>query len=359
MSNEHVTHYFLGANSRYGFYSLYDNFIDFKKGDFLWVIKGGPGCGKSSFMKKIGKAAAEKGLPVEYIICSGDPDSVDGVYLPTLRTGYVDGTAPHVIEATYPGAASLYLDLGTFYDAGALERSLEEIIEINKTYKGLYAKAYEYLEAAGGLSAKAYPGLWGEAEKEKIKKKLRGLAAREFKNVQGKGEVHYRYISAISCKGRILLQNTLDNICSRVYAIDNELGMGNFYLSELCSLAQEKGLSVTICPDPLDPNLIEAVMLPELSLGFLAVDGSRQYDGTPFRHLRLDAMADKDAAAAARKNIRWNKKICTQLVDAAMELLSEAKKLHDKLEGYYNPHVDFEGLYGTAKDHITWLFEKN
>ena len=66
------TYFFLGANSREGFYSLYDSFVNVRKDDFLWLIKGGPGCGKSSFMRRIGKAAETKGLDVEYIRCSGD-----------------------------------------------------------------------------------------------------------------------------------------------------------------------------------------------------------------------------------------------------------------------------------------------
>ena len=87
--------FFLGANTPEGFHSLYDNFIDAKKGDFLWVIKGGPGCGKSSFMRKVGTAAQQAGLDVEYIYCSGDPDSLDGVRIPQRHVAYVDGTSPH------------------------------------------------------------------------------------------------------------------------------------------------------------------------------------------------------------------------------------------------------------------------
>lgn len=89
------TSYFLGANTHRGFYSLYDHYINTQDGDFLWVVKGGPGCGKSSFMRHIGKAALRAGLAVEYIYCSGDPKSLDGVYIPKLRVAYVDGTAPH------------------------------------------------------------------------------------------------------------------------------------------------------------------------------------------------------------------------------------------------------------------------
>lgn len=96
-----VTRYFLGGNTASGFVSFYGQFCRGPE-DFLWVIKGGPGCGKSSFMKTIGKAAENAGLDVEYVLCSGDPDSVDGVYLPALHTGYADGTAPHVLEAVTP-----------------------------------------------------------------------------------------------------------------------------------------------------------------------------------------------------------------------------------------------------------------
>ena len=39
--------------------------------------------------------AEESGLETEYILCSGDPDSLDAVVLPRLGAAVVDGTAPH------------------------------------------------------------------------------------------------------------------------------------------------------------------------------------------------------------------------------------------------------------------------
>ena len=119
MDNNTVSRYFLGANSPSGFFSLYDNFVNPDSGDFLWVLKGGPGCGKSGFMRTVAAAAHDAGLATELICCSGDPDSLDGVYIPALRLAYADGTAPQVLEPVYPAAASMYLDLGVFYDSGA------------------------------------------------------------------------------------------------------------------------------------------------------------------------------------------------------------------------------------------------
>ena len=92
-----VTNFFLGANSSAGFRSLYEDFTA-PEGNFdILVLKGGPGAGKSSFMKYLGSRAEEAGEDVEYIWCSGDPDSLDGVVLPELRCAVADGTAPHVL----------------------------------------------------------------------------------------------------------------------------------------------------------------------------------------------------------------------------------------------------------------------
>ena len=39
----------------------------------------------------------EAGLETEYILCSGDPDSLDAVVFPDKAAAIVDGTAPHMV----------------------------------------------------------------------------------------------------------------------------------------------------------------------------------------------------------------------------------------------------------------------
>ena len=75
--------YFLGANSPTGFYSLYDHLLSPEEARAI-----------STLMRKIGAWAEEAGLETEYILCSGDPDSLDAVILPAVGTAIVDGTAP-------------------------------------------------------------------------------------------------------------------------------------------------------------------------------------------------------------------------------------------------------------------------
>lgn len=85
---------FPGGNTSQGFYSFYDYIIE-PDATRIFVIKGGPGVGKSTFMRKIGEAMLEKGYDVEFHCCSSDNDSLDGIVIPSIRVAMLDGTAPH------------------------------------------------------------------------------------------------------------------------------------------------------------------------------------------------------------------------------------------------------------------------
>lgn len=352
--------FFLGANTPEGFHSLYDNFIDAKKGDFLWVIKGGPGCGKSSFMRKVGTAAQQAGLDVEYIYCSGDPDSLDGVRIPQRHVAYVDGTSPHVMDPPYPGAGGMYLDLGRFYDWEALQARLPALAELTSRYKALYTQAYGILAAAGALCPAHIPGLVLPSDRQAVLRRAAGAISREIpKNGVGEGTVQRRFLSAFTCEGTVYLQQTVRGLCQRVYTLDNDLGLADGYLHAVADAAQQRGVSAILCPDSMFPQQLEAVLLPELSLAFLATDSRRVWDGPTVRHIRLDAMPDTERIRAMRPRYRSTAKLYAQLLGQAHATLSRAKELHDELEKVYNPHVDFLGIYGEAEAHIAALLARS
>ncbi|NPV30394.1 MAG: ATPase [Firmicutes bacterium] len=86
---------FPGGNTCLGFYSFYDNIIE-EDAARIFVIKGGPGVGKSTFMQRIGEEMQERGYDIEFHWCSSDNESLDAVVIPALRVALIDGTAPHV-----------------------------------------------------------------------------------------------------------------------------------------------------------------------------------------------------------------------------------------------------------------------
>lgn len=355
--NKKRSRFFLGANSPNGFFSLYDKFTNPEDNNFTWILKGGAGCGKSSFMKKVAAALQERNLDIEYIHCSSSPDSLDGIYIPQLQTIYLDGTAPHTFEPKYPGAASMYLDLGRFYDRNALKNKLDKIAEIINEKSTLYQRAYASISASAALDIRRIPDIVGDEEKNAIIRRARGSAHRELRSCAPIGQKKYRMISGFTYKGTVFMAETISALCEKVYALDNEYGLAEYYLREIECVAERSGHEAILCLDPLFPERLEAVIIPGLSLGFVAREID-ELETDAFRHIRLDAMANRAAVRKKRTRLRISSKFRAAMLEDAQTLLAEAKELHDKLEEIYNPHVDFDGVYAEADRHIEMLLNQ-
>lgn len=95
MNKGHTRKVFPGANTGRGFWSFFDYLIP-EDAERIFVIKGGPGVGKSTFMRRIAEKITDLGFDVEYHCCAADPNSLDGVVIPAFNIGLLDGTAPQV-----------------------------------------------------------------------------------------------------------------------------------------------------------------------------------------------------------------------------------------------------------------------
>ena len=150
MKKQGLKHYFAASNSFYGFKSYFDTIFDRQKFDKIYIIKGGPGTGKSTFMKKVTKEF-ETYASCQTIFCSSDPDSVDGVIIEynKKRVGIIDGTAPHEEDTRFPGAIDELINLGEAWNEAFLESNKKEILELTLKKKKHYKTSYDLLDIAG------------------------------------------------------------------------------------------------------------------------------------------------------------------------------------------------------------------
>lgn len=341
--------YFLGANSPQGFYSLYDQLIDPAQARAVYILKGGPGCGKSSLMHRVAQRAEEAGEPVEYIQCSGDPDSLDAVVLPARGTAIVDGTAPHVVEPRYPGVVESYVNLGECYDKNGLQTVRKEIMGCMTGYKDCYKRAYRCLGAASEIAEDVRAILTTDALEEKVIKRAKGILNRELRAPgSGSGLVKQRFLSAITHRGAVYYYDTAIALCKRIYVLEDNCGLSHLLLTHLLSASTAAGYDVVACPSPMAPDRLEHLLIPELSLAFLSGSPGLIYEKRPYRKIRVDAMTDAELARRNKARLRFSRRVSSALIDEAVDSLAQAKAMHDELEGLYNPHVDFDRVYRTA-----------
>ncbi len=355
MNDQRILRYFLGGNTSSGFYSLYDSFVSPSDDCFLWVIKGGPGCGKSSFMKMLGSAAENAGFSVEYAVCSGDPGSLDGISIPELKTAYMDGTAPHTADTHMAAVDSAYIDLGAYYDYEAISDCKNELKQLYGGCAARYKKAYSVFSAAGAVQNGWQDEFSTQSEKEEAVKRVSGIALREFgKRHREKGLIKRRFLSALTYNGLSSLPETSAALCNRFYVFENRLRMAAPALNFLCEAASEAGHDVIACLNPLTPEKIEAVLLPSLSLGFIT-DECALNSGLDARRIRLDALADVERLKKTRAELRRCEKLTEALVSEGCSNLHEAKLMHDEIERIFNPNVDFDGIGALAQKHLKAL----
>ncbi len=101
---------FPGGNTSKGFHSFYDQIIPVDA-ERIFVLKGGPGVGKSSFMRTIGEEFVNLGYDIELLYCSSDNRSLDGLVIKKANVALIDGTAPQRVVSTEEIIGQLVLSL--------------------------------------------------------------------------------------------------------------------------------------------------------------------------------------------------------------------------------------------------------
>ena len=351
-----VTNFFVGANSGEGFRNLFSELVDLEDTYDFMVLKGGPGVGKNTFMREIGRCAEEAGLAVEYLWCSGDPDSLDGVVLPELRCAVADGTSPHVIEPQYPAAVDRYVDLGRFYDLTAAKNAAEEVKARTHAYKAAYVRAYHNLKAARQVELDAVASVAKSFDAQRLDRRVRGIIARELRaRGNERGRTTRRFLGSLTHKGYVWRFDSVDALCPKVYEFADTWELAGGALARLHKAAVGQGWDTIVCPSPEDPDRIEHLLVPGLGLAFVTSRPGMEYGAKPFRRLRMDAMVE----TGGKNRLRFQTRMAALLREEAVAALKDAKASHDALEGVYNPYVDFDGVRELAAIEtgrlLSWL----
>ena len=332
------TEYFLGANSAEGFVSLYDQWVDQKTIQAFYVIKGGAGCGKSTLMGRVAAWMEQEGYEVEYIRCSGDPDSLDGIRIPEKGAAMVDGTSPHEMDPAYTGATGHYIDLGAGYDRTGLFAIREEIVAAVQAYRTCYPAAYRCIRTAKESWDRGRKPLRTQETLEKTAKRAESILKRELKGTrEGRGTGCRRFLGGVTCQGKVFLEGTVQNLCREGYEIRDDYGLAGELLACLEQGFLERGYDVIACPSGVEPGRLAHLLIPDRALAFV----TGKVTGAAFRTIRTESLVEKQALQEGKSFLRLSNRVAEELLKEGMEHLARAKENHDRLEQLYRPYVDF------------------
>ena len=329
---------FAAANSGKGFVSFYGDIFGRETIERRYIIKGGPGTGKSSFMKKVAVFAEEKGRAVEYYRCSSDPDSLDGIVI-DQRISLIDGTAPHSEDIKIAGARDEIINLGDFWDGEKLFSKYDEIKRISDQKSKAYRKAYRYLDACLDIENINYSLLIPCVMKEKMKR----CAERTVERIpQGKdGRILAGLEGAVGMKGEVRFDSYVKE-AKRVFAISDYYNSGSLFLAEIAEAGLRNNNLMRVSYDHLSASRPDSVYFVESGDCFVIAENTDPslIDGAI--EINMKRFVDPALLKGVKGEIRSNFKIANALLGAASASMRSAGEHHFLLEEIYKKCMDFD-----------------
>ncbi len=329
--------YFAAANTERGFVSFFEEIFFAPNIKRRYIIKGGPGTGKSSFMKKYARRALDEGHTVEVYYCSSDTSSVDGVVVDG-EVAILDGTAPHSYDTVLPGAVDSIINLGEYWNEELLRSHRTEIQALGKQKSAQYRSAYDFLTAYKEVCTLGDRAVEQCVDKRKLESAVARLLPSKKCGAGAEGCRRVRQVSALGVHGEV----HLDTLCSlareRVY-IEEYYGCAAQFLEIAAKRAASYGYEVWQSYAVPRFGILNEIYLPQIGL-WLGVGEATEDE----RVIKMKRFVYSDVLAEVRAQLRAIRSAARILYDLAAEHLARAGELHSKIEKYYVIAMDFDKM---------------
>ncbi len=348
-----VRNLFAGGNTTQGFVSFFHEIMgeDAKR---RFILKGGPGTGKSTFMNKIAVEISSYGYDIEKFYCSSDVTSLDGIAIPALKVAIVDGTAPHIIEPDYPGCVDEIINLGNYWDAEQITKEKNDIIELTKQNKACYTRVYHYLKAAKELYEDTSEINRSCVDLTGLNQVFKNLINEVFMDQRRNnriGKMRHLFASAITPQG---LVNELPSIMKnfeRQIIIKGEPGGGRQLLVEkIADYAVQQGFDLEAYYCPITPDKIEHIGIPDLNLAVISSHPPHIYQVDNAETIDLNDYLNRSKRWEYQYILHKNFVLFDELLDLAVKQLRQARSIYVSLEQKYIEHMDFIKVEQLIKD---------
>lgn len=341
--------FFLGALSPSGFSGWFAQAAA-EPGARPWLIKAGPGCGKSTFLRRLaGQAAGRPAAPgavIERIHCSSDPASLDGVRLPAGDL-LLDATAPHTLDCKYPDAAERVLPFYDALDHAYLAANRAAVLQAGGQNAALLQRAAADLALACALLQRRRQLAAACLDTGKLDRFAARFAARRMPARRGAkpGTQRIRLLSAPTPGGVTVFADTVPALADTVYAILDPYGAAAArILAALADHAAQNGYEAYVCRCAADQNKIDHLILPALRLAVVTSNPWHPLRFAGQKTVHAARFADAGGLGAVRGALNFQKRVAGRLIARVCQTQAEAKRAHDVLERYYVHATDFAAV---------------
>ncbi|MEC0239624.1 hypothetical protein P4H66_07095 [Paenibacillus dokdonensis] len=335
-------HYFARGNTAVGLYTLYDSVLNGL--DTVFVINGQTGSGTSQLLAQLAEAWRSNDWTKHYIHETLDNERLEGIILEEPRIGVIDGNAWSA-DPILEGTEIRLLDAIQALREGLLEEAEDVTTGQDAEMAVLYKKAYDsFLKTLR---------IHDEWEKFYIDNLDRGSANRitsEFADEYlipvgtKKAIIKHRFLGAATWQGAVdYVPNLTETLRTRIF-VKGRPGSGKSTMfKKLAKEAEARGIDTEIYHCGFDPNSLDMLIFPELSLAIF--DSTAPHEHFPTREgdsiLDVYELAIREGTDEAyAEEIAEIRGRYTSSMKNSIAVLSDVKRIRDEIWEAYDTAID-------------------
>jgi len=335
-----IRYVFASSYTSQGFYTFIPQLI--KALGRVYILKGAPGTGKSTFIRLVGEMMSEQGLEVEFWISALDSITPDGVYVPQLNLAVINGSLPISIEPRYPGVREQLINLGEYLDSEAIEMQGDRIVSLVDQMELCVEQVYNLIKEASRVKERIRQINAQHLNLEKMTQLTGQIAAEILANRSG--EKHY-FAGAFTVDGWMDYIHELSSTCRKRYIFKGPSGSGkSMIISEIACQARERGYFLEYYHCGLEVDSLAMVIIRDLQIALIEA-GIADMPNRPWDVVvdLSNCLDDYDAGELMEGNNEIYRAFESLLLEAQQQL-EKSSYSNKELKKIYAGAMDFSRL---------------
>lgn len=347
MSTAHK-HYFVRGNTALGLYSLVES--AYKGLRTVYVLQGYTG-GTALILKKLAQHLESLGQHLHLIHDPLNSELLEGVIVPNLQIGFIDEDAFPQEPNAIGGADIQFIPIKDCYDAVKITQASQALTRLQQQLNEAYDTAY-----ASFLKTLRIHDEWEKYYIEHLNREVMNELAtawgdkylKENPSIITAPTTVHRFLGAATYTGAVDYVMNLTNELDKRFYVKGRPGSGKSTLfRNLASIAQERGISTEVYHCGFDPNSLDMLIFPELSIAifdstaphehFPARDGDEIIDVYP---LAITPGTDERFA----EELAPIKQRYATSMKQSIAYLGEAKEIKDRIADVYLSSLNVDSL---------------
>lgn len=352
MSNRgRIRYVFTSSNTSAGFVTFIPDLI--KGLQRLYVLKGPPGSGKSTFIRLVGESLIEQGFEIEFWVSPLDLVNPEGVHIPRLEAAVINGSLQQPVDPPYPGITGQIVNLDGYLNQAALQPHSQEIVFLVDQMQENQQAAFHLLKQAGRVKGEIKKEVAVHLNLERMQQLVERLSAAILQ--QQPGEKHY-FASAVTAEGIVNYIDEISKDCRQRYILKGPPGSGkSTIIQELARRARAGDFFLEYYHCGFEAENLSMVIIRNLEIALI---DAGQLELTPRSWDTVmemsDYLDDYDPAGQSLQSSETYRDY-ENLLRQGQVSLEKAQRILKELKKVYASSMDFARLDSCREKIVTEL----